>query len=87
MCNVFFVLAVHSSSSPDRNTLEKQQRLQEVLKGITQLFKRLHVCWDKAQENTGGMEYTNIEALLPLKNQQAGQRDLKTELEKKRGRR
>ena len=30
------------------------------------------------------MEYTNIEALIPLKNQQ-GQRDLKTELEKKRG--
>ena len=69
----------------DRSTLEKQQRLQEVLKGITQLFKRLHVCWDKAQENTGGMEYTNIEALIPLKDQPGQSRDLKTELEKKRG--
>merc|ERR1719187_1859580 len=33
----------------DRNTLEKQNRLQEVLKGIGMLFKRLRVCWDKCQ--------------------------------------
>ena len=33
----------------DRAIIEKQQRLQEVLKGITHLFKRLNFCWTKAQ--------------------------------------
>uniref|UniRef100_A0A0K2UB68 Mediator of RNA polymerase II transcription subunit 30 n=1 Tax=Lepeophtheirus salmonis TaxID=72036 RepID=A0A0K2UB68_LEPSM len=65
----------------DRQTLEKQQRLQEVLKGIVQLFKRLKVCWEKCQENTLGMEYTQMEALIPIKDE----RDIKAELEKKRG--
>jgi hypothetical protein len=46
--------------SQDRSTLEKQQRLQEVLKGITMLFKRLHLCYERAQEQTGGMEYTQV---------------------------
>ena len=71
----------------DRATLEKQQRLNEVLKGITQLFKRLHVCWDKAQEHTAGgsMELTNIEALVPLKDGQQHLPDVRGELEKKRG--
>eukprot|EP00095_Tigriopus_kingsejongensis_P005528 maker-scaffold282_size228295-snap-gene-1.26 protein:Tk05528 transcript:maker-scaffold282_size228295-snap-gene-1.26-mRNA-1 annotation:"mediator of rna polymerase ii transcription subunit 30-like isoform x1" len=70
----------------DRATLEKQQRLQEVLKGIALLYKRLHVCWDKVNEYTVAMEYTNVEALIPLrdeKNQQ--QRDLRADLDKKRG--
>ena len=73
----------------DRATLEKQQRLNEVLKGITQLFKRLHVCWDKAQEHTtgdgnGSMELTNIEALVPLKDG-THLPDVRGELEKRRG--
>ena len=70
----------------DRATLEKQQRLNEVLKGITQLFKRLHVCWDKAQEHSAGdsMELTNIEALVPLKDG-PHQPDVRGELEKRRG--
>ena len=73
----------------DRATLEKQQRLNEVLKGITQLFKRLHVCWDKAQEHTtgegnGSMEHTNIEALVPLKDG-SHLPDVRGELEKRRG--
>ena len=81
----------------DRATLEKQQRLNEVLKGITQLFKRLHVCWDKAQEHSASgatgdssgssMELTDIEALVPLKDgpPQNGLPDVRGELEKRRG--
>ena len=48
----------------DKATLEKQQRLQEVLKGITQLFKRLHLCYERAQEQTSGMEYTQVASSL-----------------------
>jgi hypothetical protein len=61
----------------------------------SQLFKRLHVCWDKAQEHTSGMEHTNIEALIPLKEDpqqllngggsSRGGHDVRAELEKKRG--
>jgi len=66
----------------DKSTLEKQNRLQDVLKGIGMLFKRLRVCWDKCQENTGGMDFLPIESLIPLKDDMDTG---KTELEKKRG--
>merc|ERR1719334_1202509 len=66
----------------DKSTLEKQTRLQDVLKGIGMLFKRLRVCWDKCQENTGGMEFMPIDSLIPIKDDM----DVgKTDLEKKRG--
>ena len=65
-------------------------RLQEVLKGITHLFKRLQICWNKANENTAAMDYTNVEALIPFKDPTLattlhGGRDLRADLEKKRG--
>jgi len=66
----------------DKATLEKQTRLQDVLKGIGMLFKRLRVCWDKCQENTGGMDFLPIESLIPIKDDMDMGR---TELEKKRG--
>merc|ERR1719186_415977 len=66
----------------DKSTQEKQNRLQDVLKGIGMLFKRLRVCWDKCQENTGGMDFLPIESLIPLKDDMDTGR---TELEKKRG--
>ena len=66
----------------DKSTMEKQTRLQDVLKGIGMLFKRLRVCWDKCQENTGGMDFLPIESLIPLKDDMDMGR---TELEKKRG--
>jgi hypothetical protein len=70
----------------DHNSMERQQRLMEVLKGITQLFKRLHVCWDRSQDHTGGMEYASIEGFIPLKEEMAQpRRDIRMELEKKRG--
>ena len=66
----------------DKSNQEKQNRLQDVLKGIGMLFKRLRVCWEKCQENTGGMDFTPIESLLPLKEDgEAGRVDV----EKKRG--
>merc|ERR1719342_2072511 len=40
----------------DQNNLEKQNRLNEVLKGIGMLFKRLRVCWEKGQENEAGTD-------------------------------
>merc|ERR1719193_2375210 len=51
----------------DKSNQEKQNRLQDVLKGIGMLFKRLRVCWEKCQENTGGMDFMPIESLIPLK--------------------
>ena len=38
----------YGSQAADKNFHEKQQRLQEVLGGITTHFKRLRVCWEKA---------------------------------------
>ena len=66
----------------DQSNLEKQKRLNDVLNGIGMLFKRLKVCWDKCQENTGGMDVYPIESLIPLKDESDSSR---TELEKKRG--
>lgn len=57
-----------------------------MLKGIALLFKRLHLCWGKANEYTIGMEYTSVESLIPLKGENnLASRDVKSELEKKRG--
>ena len=67
----------------DQNNLEKQNRLNEVLKGIGMLFKRLRVCWDKCGENTAGLDFYPIESLIPMKEEP--QSDGRTELEKKRG--
>ena len=67
----------------DQNNLEKQNRLNEVLKGIGMLFKRLRVCWEKCQENTAGLDFYPIESLIPVKDE-AGT-DGRAELEKKRG--
>jgi len=76
------------SHDKDRQNFDKKHRLQEVLNGITVLFKRLNYCYTKVQEHTGdvdgdagAMDYTNIESLIPLK----GREDLRLELEKKRG--
>ena len=67
----------------DQNNLEKQNRLNEVLKGIGMLFKRLRVCWEKCQENTSGLDFYPIESLIPVKEET--QSDGRLELEKKRG--
>lgn len=69
------------SQNGDKELASKQARLQEVLTGITHHFKRLRVCWDKAIDQTSGMEYTQLESLIPLKDE----REMKNEIEKKRG--
>lgn len=66
----------------DKAALEKQQRLKDVLGGITAQFQRLRVCFEKANEQTANMvEYTQLESLIPLKDE----REMKNEIEKKRG--
>ena len=69
------------SAAQDRLNMEKQQRLQDVLKGISHLFKRLHLCWTKANETTVGYEGTDLEALIPFKGEENA---LRAELEKNR---
>merc|ERR1719219_845066 len=69
----------YGSQAADKNYYEKQQRLQEVLGGISTHFKRLRVCWEKANEHTAGMEYTHLESLIPLKDDQT----MRNEIEKK----
>merc|ERR1719481_537722 len=64
----------------DKSNQEKQNRLQDVLKGIGMLFKRLRVCWEKCQENTTGMDFMPIESLIPLEDGEG-----RMDLEKKRG--
>jgi len=71
----------YGSAVADKNFHEKQIRLQEVLGGITTHFKRLRVCWEKANEHTAGMEYTALESLIPYKDDQT----MKNEIDKKRG--
>merc|ERR1712037_449448 len=71
----------YGSAVADKNFHDKQIRMQEVLGGITALFKRLGVCWEKANEHTAGMEYTALESLIPYKEDQT----MKNEIDKKRG--
>jgi len=71
----------YGSAVADKNFHDKQIRMQEVLGGITTLFKRLRVCWEKANEHTAGMEYTALESLIPYKEDQT----MKNEIDKKRG--
>ena len=74
------------NADKDKLNLEKQQRLAEVLRGITHLFKRLTFCWNKAQEHgMGGMEYAQLENLIPLKDDHRPDGGMRLELEKKRG--
>jgi len=69
----------------DQANIEKQKRLNDVLNGIGMLFKRLQLCWDKCQENSGGMDFYPIESLIPFKDESQELNSGKAELEKKRG--
>lgn len=48
---------------------EKKAKVQEQLKTIKLLFKRLRLIYEKCNENCQGMEYTHIESLIPLKEE------------------
>ncbi|XP_057667151.1 mediator of RNA polymerase II transcription subunit 30 isoform X3 [Diorhabda carinulata] len=50
---------------------EKKARVQELLRTIRVLFKRLRLIYEKCNENCQlqGMEYTHIESLIPFKDE------------------
>ncbi|KAK7869981.1 hypothetical protein R5R35_013749 [Gryllus longicercus] len=48
---------------------EKKAKVQDQLRTIRVLFKRLRLIYDKCNENCQGMEYTHIESLIPLKEE------------------
>ncbi|CAB3368724.1 Hypothetical predicted protein [Cloeon dipterum] len=50
-------------------TNEKKVKVQEQLKALKVLFKRLRLIYEKCNENCQGMEYTHIESLIPLKDE------------------
>lgn len=50
---------------------EKKAKVQELLRTIRVLFKRLRLIYEKSNENNQiqGMEYTHIESLIPFKDE------------------
>lgn len=50
---------------------EKKNKVQDQLKTLKLLFRRLRVIYEKCNENCQlqGMEYTHIESLIPLKEE------------------
>lgn len=50
---------------------EKKNKVQEQLRTLKLLFKRLRLIYEKCNENCQlqGMEYTHIESLIPLKEE------------------
>lgn len=50
---------------------EKKAKVQELLRTIRVLFKRLRLIYEKCNENCQlqGMEYTHIESLIPFKDE------------------
>lgn len=50
---------------------EKKNKVQDQLRTLKLLFRRLRVIYEKCNENCQlqGMEYTHIESLIPLKEE------------------
>ncbi|XP_063394940.1 mediator of RNA polymerase II transcription subunit 30 [Cydia fagiglandana] len=48
---------------------DKKTKMQEQLRTIRLLFKRLRLVYDKCNETCQGMEYTHMESLIPLKDE------------------
>lgn len=70
---------------PDRASAEKQQRIMEVLKNTTLLFKRLHTCWEKSQEHHTGIEPIDTELLISFKEDGLPSQKFRIDLEQKKG--
>lgn len=61
----FFPFQPPNGTAQGANTSnEKKAKVQEQLKTIKLLFKRLRLIYEKCNENCQGMEYTHIEVLL-----------------------
>ncbi|GBP77592.1 Mediator of RNA polymerase II transcription subunit 30 [Eumeta japonica] len=48
---------------------DKKAKMQEQLRTIRLLFKRLRLIYEKCNETCQGMEYTHMESLIPLKEE------------------
>ncbi|CAH0724652.1 unnamed protein product, partial [Brenthis ino] len=48
---------------------DKKAKMQEQLRTIRLLFKRLRLIYEKCNETCQGMEYTHMESLIPLKDE------------------
>ncbi|XP_045492635.1 mediator of RNA polymerase II transcription subunit 30 [Colias croceus] len=48
---------------------DKKAKMQEQLRTIRLLYKRLRLIYDKCNETCQGMEYTHMESLIPLKDE------------------
>lgn len=65
------------------NSNDKKARVQELLRTIRVLFKRLRLIYEKCNENCQlqGMEYTHIESLIPFKDEMDPKHDEKKNTE------
>nr|CAD7599899.1 unnamed protein product [Timema genevievae] len=72
-CEVFQTLKAiqppNGTAQGANTSNEKKGKVQEHLKTIRLLFKRLRLIYEKCNENCQGMEYTHIESLIPLKEE------------------
>lgn len=61
----------NGTSQGTNSSNEKKAKIQEQLRTIRLLFKRLRLIYEKCNENcqVPGMEYTHIESLIPLKEE------------------
>lgn len=59
----------NGTPQPSNASNEKKAKVQEQLRTIRVLFKRLRLIYEKCNENCQlqGMEYTHIESLIPYK--------------------
>merc|ERR1719427_432140 len=81
---LFTILKTLQPPSPQmmQNDKQNKSRIQEILKVIGVLMKRLRVCWEKSEENTCNIEHPPLINLIPLKDDSDPNR---SEIEKKRG--
>ncbi|XP_065202362.1 mediator of RNA polymerase II transcription subunit 30-like [Planococcus citri] len=83
MFQILRVIMPPNGAGGPTNTIsnDKKLKLQEYLRGIKGLFKRLRLIYEKCNDNSQlqGMEYMHIESLIPLKEEW----DVKTSEERK----
>lgn len=63
--------APNGTPQSSNSSNEKKAKVQEQLRTIRVLFKRLRLIYEKCNENCQlqGMEYTHIESLIPFKDE------------------
>jgi mediator of RNA polymerase II transcription subunit 30 len=82
-CENFYVIcyaqAPNGTPQSSNASNEKKAKVQEQLRTIRVLFKRLRLIYEKCNENCQlqGMEYTHIESLIPFKDEHDPKHDEK----------